>query len=1833
MNTIKQTTPEEILGISKRINTLRSNGKEIEIIFDTETTGTNHTYDRVLEFGAVIMADGVEVEKVHFYANPYLSANPPKTKDIPKEAVKVHNITRAFLEGENAFEELFKDKDVSSKENFIKFVKEQSSKQKDEELSKIFKEYLVKFNESDNFEEVKAEFLNILQDKMQAPLETPAQAFSAYSESLSTLLSNQTLIAHNAKFDIGMINAELNRDGISTPINESATIIDTISLFRTLITKAELEERGLKGYKLDTFIDFAKQHKDFKEIDRTFHGALLDSEILQQAYEIFKPIAKDMIDLIHAENSGQILENKKTAETKADIKSNIYFKTDRALNEGSVDIKEIVQKAKENGIETLTIMDTYRTNGHRVFDNIAKEEGIKAQYGSTIYLEIDGVKTKVNIIIKNQEGYKDFNNLLTMAFENNEDSPYLTEKDFQKKDSKGRISSFKNLVVSIPQTDNNIYDVSNKVREITDVEQEQPIFIEPISKERMDKDAKEYNGDIKNIKTNLTHEVLFTNDNDFEAYQTLNNITRGDEGTGAYFKNYFTERKNNSFNTEMIAKEEAEKGLEQEFDSNEITYEMEKRRTIFPKYPVDLNLSEEDEKSLSENDKKEMRHKVILDEFIEKAREGLKVRITELNPTPEEEKILNKRLEVEIQTILEMEEMQKDAEDPMAYAEYYLFVQDYVNWSKNNNVLIGPGRGSGAGSLIAYAMRITDVEVNKFDLVFERFINKERVSEPDFDVDFAGIIKIDDIQDEEVKAYVKKTKGAKETLIGGKELALIYMSVKYPKAQVAKTLTEGTIQAKSAISDVVKVFGDEVAQILYDNNTELASLIKEEFPSIKDTLRYVDLSNYLKTLVKDDQKSLSENIKANKTLKKLYETSNIVRKILDISLQVENKIKSYGAHAGAVVLDFDIDKPIGIINGEYVYLQTMYDSELVKFDFLGLKTLDVIHNSLETIKNRLNIDIDFDEIDYRDKATFDKISEGDTKGMFQIESQGMQALNKEVHPTSIEDIIAILALYRPGPMEAGMLDDFIARKNGADVNYNLGEQEFNVIANTLEGILEPTLGVVVYQEQVLRIVREIAGFSYGEADLVRRAMGKKNLEKMKEISEEFSIRANSYLKETQGIDFPKESAKKLFSIIESFAGYGFNKSHSAGYAMLTFETAYIKTHYPIDFYTAHFNNRIDKVEKLGEYIVDAQEHKIDISAPNINKSQAKFDIHGETIMFALEGIKGVGEAEVEKIINERVNGEFQSLEDLLNRVFLKKNTMEGLILSGAFDELNPTSENRYEDREAKLKIYYDFEKGKKKPIADKSRKQLSGTTEGDFYVIEKELLGNAITAKNILDYQQTQDILNSQDMSLEERMAQDGFVNKYQVVLSNVKEIKTKKGDMMAFVTFTDGKTTCEGVCFPKYWAKFKDNIQANKVVSLDGKIDYKDGSNQLIVNNMTIVPITNTTARKAEIVKEESTKPTQVSESKPANMTNEKVVIKREAGYIKIKGQLPAEIKEFLEEITQVNETINYHSNGDFWSFQVQGVEAEDVEYNEGLYKKISSKVPHELIVIPDTVAKVSEQQETVIEQDKRFAVIKNLRDEQVLELLKEVKQEDFIVHDEVNDSWRIRIFSENTDTVEYDESDIQWNVELINKIKNKIGVPFEILTPEESNLSKLSTTNSKELYKKAKASGITVFAPKGTVETNAIIMQEFLPTSIAKKLKENHTENLATQYFDFFLKQDPDNNLKPMLFVLDYAESEGKAIDANITYNFIQLLSETNEIELIVMPLLDMNSPIVSTLKLKKGMNEVKIGATKKKIYVADKDLAQKLVSNIEEELDKEQEVQSNTEKQKQSNKMKAE
>ncbi len=778
------------------------------------------------------------------------------------------------------------------------------------------------------------------------------------------------------------------------------------------------------------------------------------------------------------------------------------------------------------------------------------------------------------------------------------------------------------------------------------------------------------------------------------------------------------------------------------------------------------------------------------DYFRSQAQEGLQVRLKSKATWPEPEKNYQQRLNNELEMI-----------EKTGFSSYFLIVADFINWAKNQGIPVGPGRGSGAGSLVAYALRITDIDPIEFQLLFERFINPERISMPDFDIDFC--------QDRRSEV-------------------IDYVSKRYGSQNVCQIITFGKLQARAVIKDVGRVLG-----FSFSETDQLTKLMPEELNiTVEDAL------------------------KKEPRLREKMEQDEKVKKVLEYALKLEGLYRNAGIHAAGVIIT---EEPVvhycPLYLGKDGILVTQFDKDsaeaigLIKFDFLGLKTLTVIDHAVKLTG------VNLEKINYSDPKVFALISSGDTDGVFQVESSGMKDLCIRLKPTSVGDLAAISALYRPGPLGSGMVDDFIDRKHG--------KKPISYEVENLASILKDTYGVILYQEQVMQIARELAGYSLGQADLLRRAMGKKKAEEMAEHREVFVSGAtrNGLL---------ATSAESIFDLMAKFAEYGFNKSHSTAYAVLTFQTAYLKTYFPAEFLAALMTTEINNTDKITKYINDAREHHLMILPPDVNFSQNKFSVEvlkdgKKAIRFGLEAIKGVGSIAVQAMIEGRTQSRFQNVVDFVKRVptrKVNKKVLEALTLSGALDGISKVNRatlfNSIEDLlkfatdeqdeiELGQSSFFDSlkeEEVRPSPALENLFKPQTDWGLAKKLALERQVVGFYISGHPMDLWQKicvdwlgwnTEKVKNMTSNPKSETPAQS--YGRYQRIvlpevkiaglLSEFKEITTKKGSKMAFVGFEDLFGKIEVVFFPEAYQTCHEMIRKSigeaEPILLTGEIDTKE--------------------------------------------------------------------------------------------------------------------------------------------------------------------------------------------------------------------------------------------------------------------------------------------------------------------------------------------------------------------------------------------------------------------------
>jgi DNA polymerase-3 subunit alpha len=731
------------------------------------------------------------------------------------------------------------------------------------------------------------------------------------------------------------------------------------------------------------------------------------------------------------------------------------------------------------------------------------------------------------------------------------------------------------------------------------------------------------------------------------------------------------------------------------------------------------------------------------------------------------------------------------------YAGYYLIVWDFINYAKNNNIPVGPGRGSGAGSLAAYSLKITDIDPIRFNLLFERFLNPERESMPDFDVDFC---------------------------MNKRDRVIEYVKQKYGKERVGQIVVFSTLKARAALRDVGRVL---------------------EIP-----LKVVD--RLAKMIPFTPNMTLQKALEMDPSIKSTIEAAPHGKELLEHTLKLEGLFRQTGVHAGGIVISSEpLEEYVPLCKGANDEILTQYEKDtlesvgLVKFDFLGLKNLTILNKALSLIKEQYNKEIDLLNLPLDDKKTYEILGNGETTGVFQLESLGMRSLLRKLKPTCIEDIIAVLALYRPGPIGSGLLDDFVLRKHG--------KQQFDYYFPELEEVLKETYGIIVYQEQVMQIAQKIAGYSLGSADLLRRAMGKKKLSEMKKHREIF-LYGDEKLNIPGAIKngYDRGKSEKLYDLMERFAEYGFNKSHSAAYAIIAFQTAYLKAHYPAQYMAALLSCELEKGEKIEFLIEECKRIGIEVLPPEINVSFKDFTVQENKIRFGLTAIKNVGLNAIDNIINNREkDGLYKNIYDFCKRVDLfccNKKVIESLIKSGAFDSLGKKRKQLLQVLDRAIEEGQNKQKLKKQGMmsiedlletittdkdseSDEFYPETDEMSEGELLRFEKEVLGFYITKHPLMLVsrfieQFTVSITDIKQMNDNNEVVTAGLIK-------SIKYHFTKHNEKMAFVSIEDIENNIDVVIFPKLFKDKQALLEEDHIIIVKGKCSISEEKCSIIADEI----------------------------------------------------------------------------------------------------------------------------------------------------------------------------------------------------------------------------------------------------------------------------------------------------------------------------------------------------------------------------------------------------------------
>ena len=1045
----------------------------------------------------------------------------------------------------------------------------------------------------------------------------------------------------------------------------------------------------------------------------------------------------------------------------------LHLHTEYSLLDGATRISSIADKALELGQDAVAITDHGVMYGAVEFYTALKENGIKPIIGCEVYVAARGMHRKEGkqdssgnhliLLCKNEEGYKNLSYMVSKSFIEGFYSKPRIDMELLRAHSKGLIALSGCIAGKISQLilAGSMAEAEATAKEFYEIFGED--FYLEVQNHGLDDERKAAYG-IKLISEKLGIPMVATNDvhylerTDAETQSTLMCIQMntqvsdgrplGFETDEFYFKSaeemkvLFAPYKGAVENTVKIAEK---CNFDFEFDNlhlpdfkpeDGLTHKEKLRKDAYSGF----------ERKISEN-------KISFEKHAKAEYEA--------------------RIEYELSVI-----------DKMGFNAYFLIVSDFVNYAKGRGIPVGPGRGSGAGSLVAFLVGITDVDPISFDLLFERFLNPERVSMPDFDIDFCYNRR------EEVIDYVKD---------------------KYGDDKVAQIVTFGTLAPRAAVRDVGRALG-----LPYSKVDAVAKMIPRESGKIKSAI-------------------------STKELKALYSDDDEIKKLIDLSMKLEGMPRHASTHAAGVVITKNPTYEYVPLSYSGTGVVTQFDMNtdarlgLVKFDFLGLRYLTVIDDAVKAVKSH-NPSFDLSKVALDDKETFNLLCEAKTDGVFQLESGGMKQVLSKLAPSCIEDIIACVALYRPGPMDS--IESFIARKHGRE------KVEYKIPA--LKDILDTTYGCIVYQEQVMQICRTLAGYSYARADIVRRAMSKKKAAAMQAERADFIAGC-----EKNGVSH--SDAEEIFEEMARFAEYAFNKSHATAYAMISYRTAYLKSHYPAEYFTALLTSVLDNASKIREYIVDAGRFGVSALPPDINHSGETFTTDGKNIRFGLLAIKNVGRAFAKSVISKRISGDYSSLDDFVSRLAdcdLNKRTVESLIKCGVFDSLGVTRRALLECYESILDSEHDRTRNNVQGQMDMfSTAYQSSAKVGYVYpdkpefpikellLLEKESSGMYFSGHLIDDYGRHIADINPDKISeiIEEISSETSkrYSDKSQVKIAGIISSKrtkvTKRGDVMAYLTVEDRFSEIEVIVFSKYYQKFSEILEEDNAVVISGNISVEE--------------------------------------------------------------------------------------------------------------------------------------------------------------------------------------------------------------------------------------------------------------------------------------------------------------------------------------------------------------------------------------------------------------------------
>ncbi|SBT81974.1 DNA polymerase III subunit alpha [secondary endosymbiont of Trabutina mannipara] len=1048
----------------------------------------------------------------------------------------------------------------------------------------------------------------------------------------------------------------------------------------------------------------------------------------------------------------------------------LHVHSDYSMVDGIIKIGTLVNKAADLHMPAIAITDFTNLCGLIKFYDSAHKVGIKPIIGADFFVQNKNIGdeiTELTILAANNVGYRNLILLISDAYKRGYSAvgPFI-DRDWLIKYNEGLIllSGARKGDVGKHLILGNMIQVKKRLsfyeRYFTN-----RYYLEIIRTGRIDEEKylhsavslAEHHG----LPLVATNDVRFTSPNDFEAHEIRVAIHNG--------VNLDDVKRQRNYSTQQYMRSEKEM-CELFSDLPEAlanSVEIARRCNVtlrlgeyfLPKFPTG---------------------KMSTEKYLVKcAQEGLEERLVFLFPNDkkrsEKRKEYDKRLNIELKVI-----------NKMGFPGYFLIVMEFIQWSKNNNVPVGPGRGSGAGSLVAYALKITDLDPIALDLLFERFLNPERVSMPDLDVDFC---------------------------MDKRDIVIEHVAKTYGRNAVSQIITFGTMTAKAVIRDVGRVLGHPYGFI-----DRISKLVPND---IGITIE--------RALVTEPQ------------LQAIYNADKNVKDLIDKARKLEGVTRNAGKHAGGVVI-----APTKITDFAPLYCDTegnhpvtQFDKNdveyagLVKFDFLGLRTLTIINWALGMINNRLERQgleqIDIAHIPLEDKKSFDMLQRSETTAVFQLESRGMKDLIKRLQPDSFEDMIALVALFRPGPLQSGMVDNFINRKHGRET-ISYPDIEWQHIS--LKPVLEPTYGIILYQEQVMQIAQLLAGYTLGGADILRRAMGKKKPDEMAKQRSVFKAGAESI-----GVD--GELSMKIFNLVEKFAGYGFNKSHSAAYALVSYQTLWLKANYPAEFMAAVMTSDIDNTEKILVIVDECKRMGLKILPPDINKGQHYFHVNDDgDIVYGIGAIKGIGEGHIKEIINARnKDGKFSDLFNFCSRIDTKKlnrRVLEKLIMAGAFDKLGPHRAALMNTLSSAIKAADQYTKAENigqidmfgiiaevPSTVESSSNKLAPWPQNVVLEGERETLGLYLTDHPITQYLHEIEQYTGGVRLKDIKHTECGKIVTAAGLVLSTRIMVTKRGNQIGICTLDDRSSRLDVILFTDILEKYQHLLEKDSILIVQGQVSF----------------------------------------------------------------------------------------------------------------------------------------------------------------------------------------------------------------------------------------------------------------------------------------------------------------------------------------------------------------------------------------------------------------------------